>query len=61
MRMRVGRNTIDIIPENSQDEAYIEEVLAMTQAGDVAKVQRINVIGMGSLAYITIMKEENKQ
>lgn len=56
MRMRVNRRTIDIIPESPQDEAYIEEVLGLKAGGDCAKAVRIDIMGLGSLAYITIEK-----
>lgn len=53
MRMKVRRDWIEIEPEDEEDEAYIEHVL-----GDHPVVERVNVHGLSSLAYLKIRKRD---
>lgn len=59
MKLEVTRYGLKIVPENAQDEAYIEEVLGLRNlSDDVAKppkrceLVRRNAIGLSRLAYI---------
>ena len=58
MRMEIKRYGIEIIPEDEEDIAYIEEVLGLKNEGDKADVIRYNVFGTLSLGYVTIKKQE---
>ncbi len=55
MRMKVKRDGIEIVPENEEDEAYIEHVL-----GDHPVVERVNVHGLSRLAYLLVKKGPDK-
>ncbi len=56
MRLEVDRYCIKIIPENVQDEVYIEEVLGLKTELNVCEVRRVNAMGFSSLAYLRIQK-----
>jgi len=55
MRMKVKRDGIEIVPEDEEDEAYIEHVL-----GDHPVVERVNVHGLSRLAYLLVKKGPDK-
>ena len=59
MKLRVNRYTIEIIPEDNIDEAYIEEVLGLKENHQNALCTRINSIGLSCIAYIQIKKQES--
>ena len=59
MKMDIRRYGIQIIPENDEDEAYIEEVLGLTTITSEASCTRKNAIGMQRIAYINICKKED--
>jgi len=52
VKLRVSRNSIEIIPEGVTDEAYIEEVLGLRNDGDKAVLVRVNAHRVSSLAYV---------
>ena len=55
MRFKVKRYCIEIVPENEQDEAYIEEVLGLRQRGECAVAMRRAPIGLEhALAYVEV-------
>lgn len=57
MKMEVTRYSIDIIPENETDEAYIEEVLGLKNKDDFVKAIRVAPFGLDhALAYIKLEK-----
>ena len=58
MRLRVHRYDMQIIPENSVDEAYIEEVLGLKQDRQAVKAIRVNVAGLSSIACLQIGKDD---
>lgn len=59
MRMIIGRNTIEILPETEEDKAYLEEVFNLRKAGDKADAIRIPPIGLEySWAYLEIRKRK---
>lgn len=60
MRMKLGRFGIMIIPEDEQDEAYIEEVLGLKEEGQSVKLRRENAAGLNKLAYLETKKEKDK-
>jgi hypothetical protein len=52
MKLQVDRYSIKVIPENAQDEAFIEEVLGLKAGGTPVMLRRVNVHGTSSqLAY----------
>ena len=57
MKFKVKRYGIDIIPENEQDKAYIEDTLGLKHGEDSTPCVRKNAIGMHSIASLTITKE----
>ena len=58
MRLVAKRDSIQIIPENEIDEAYIEEVLGLKQRGDTAVAVRVSPIGLDhTLAFVQILKK----
>lgn len=59
MILKVRRNSIEISPENEEDEGYIEEILGLKQNGDFIKLKRINAMGLSALAYLEAEKEKN--
>ena len=61
MKMKVTRNSIEIVPENEIDEAYIEEVLGMKREGDQCVGVRVGVMGTSGLAYIAIRRSMERK
>jgi len=59
MKMDIRRYGIQIIPENDEDEAYIEEVLGLKTVKSVASCTRENAIGLQRIAHINICKKED--
>ena len=57
MEMKIERNCIEIIPENEEDEAYLEEVLGLKKDGDVAVAIRRDVYGIDKMAFVEIRKK----
>lgn len=43
MRLRIGREHMDIIPENDMDRAYIEDALKLKKNGDSLTLKRRNI------------------
>ena len=61
MRMVLGKVSIEIIPENDQDEVYLESILGLQKAGEKADAIRIPPMGLEySWAYLEIRKRTNK-
>lgn len=67
MKLKLGRTSMQIIPDCDADVAYLEDTIGITPTGDdqvpkpiySAKMQRILVSGTITLAYIEIIKEED--
>ena len=60
MKMEVRRDSIVIIPESELDEAFLEEVLGLREAGDSIPARRKNAMGLSCWAYLEIMREEEE-
>ena len=58
MKLKVNRYEMQVIPENSIDEAYIEEVLGLKKDRQTIKAERVNVAGLSCIACIQIGKTE---
>ena len=63
MRIEIQNNRIRLIPSRDEnervlEESYIERVLGLKKAGDVAVVRRINVSELSCLAYLEIRAKE---
>lgn len=58
MKIEIRHHNILIIPENKQDEFYIEEALGLKKAEDWAKAVRVDGYGISSCAYIRVEKKE---
>lgn len=63
MKLEVTRYGLKIIPENAQDEAFIEEVLGLRNLSDdigkphpKCELVRMNVFNTSKLAYIESKK-----
>ena len=55
MKVEYRKLSIVIIPENDQDEVYLESVLGLKKKGDVATATRVAVIGLDlAWAYVEI-------
>ena len=61
MKFKLTRYTIEIVPENEQDEAYIVDTLGLSKGGDFVKLVRKNAIGMSCLALLETEKIENDE
>jgi len=46
MKMEITRNSIRIIPESEQDEAFIEDTLGLKKEGDFILLTRIAPYGL---------------
>lgn len=53
MKFKVSRRGIEIIPENDQDTAYIEDTLGLKRDGDAIPLVRQNAIGLGCMGNLT--------
>jgi hypothetical protein len=58
MKFELERKRILIIPQTEEDEAYIEDTLGLTKAGDSILLKRINAYNVGFLGYLEAHKEE---
>jgi len=58
MRLKVGRKSIQIIPEGEIDVAYIEEVLGLKGDHQICNCERVNAYRLLSIAYLEIKKGE---
>lgn len=61
MKFKVSRRGIEVIPENDQDTAYIEDTLGLKQDGDAIPLVRQNAMGlscMGSLSTHPFPRKE---
>lgn len=59
MRVEYKKTSIQIIPENDQDEVYLERVLNLRKKGDKAIVERIAPFDLDhAWAYLEIKKTE---
>ena len=61
MEMKVTRDAVFIIPENEEDEAYLEDTLGLKEDGDSPVCKRVNSMRTSSIAYIEITKREGMQ
>lgn len=52
MKLQVERTRFLLIPDNAQDEAWIEEVLGLRKDTDTAVIRRENIASSFGLAYI---------
>jgi len=59
MRMILEKECIQIIPEDEQDEVYLEAVLNLRKEHDKAIAVRVAPYGLhGAWAYLEIKKED---
>lgn len=52
MKLVVNRYSLEIIPESTIDEAYIEEVLGLKNSEDKIALVRKNAFGLRCIAYL---------
>jgi hypothetical protein len=52
MKFEIERNGIMVIPQNKQDEAYIEDTLGLKKEGDYLFLVRSNIIGLRCIACL---------
>jgi len=57
MRLKIEKSRLLIIPENEQDEGYLEVIFDLKNEGDFVKAKRVNAYGLSAMAYIEIEKE----
>ena len=63
MKVKFGRLAIEIIPENPQDEIYLESLLNLHKKGDQAIAERVSLFGLDhTWAYLEIKRaRKNKK
>jgi hypothetical protein len=61
MHLRVSRYSIEIIPDNATDVAYIEEVLGLKERGQSVALTRVNAHGLNSIAYLQASRGGTEQ
>lgn len=47
MKLEIKRDAIIILPENPQDDSFIEDTLGLKQNGAKVEVERVNDVSMG--------------
>lgn len=52
MKFKIGRYGIQIIPENDEDIAYIEDTLGLKKENDCLDLLRKNAFGLECIAYL---------
>ena len=61
MKFVMKKYGIQIIPENEQDEAYIEDTLKLRREGDSLPLTRVAYYGLpNSLAHLEAVPEDKK-
>ncbi len=53
MRFSVTRRGIEVVPENDQDVAFIEDTLGLKKAGDFVPLVRQNAINLSCMGNLT--------
>lgn len=53
MKFKVERYGIEVIPENREDEAYIEDTMGLKEGGDAILLVREDAVGMHCLTHLT--------
>lgn len=53
MKFKVTRYGIEIVPEDDQDEAYIEDTLGLKNDCEFIRLYRKNVIGLSCIGLLT--------
>jgi hypothetical protein len=53
MNFEVERHGIRIIPQDKQDEAYIEDTLGLKHDGETIELHRVDAMGLGYIAFLT--------
>ena len=62
MKMRVERNRILILPEDEEDEAYIEDTLGLKEKDEVVMCKRVACANLSrTIAYLEIRRGEGKE
>jgi hypothetical protein len=61
MKLDVGRYSIKLYPENETEEAYMEEVLGLKEAGASIKLVRKNAMGLGCIAYLRTYTQDQEE
>lgn len=60
MQMKINRDSMQIIPDNKIDDAYIEDTLGLKKEGDFIKLTRVAFFRLpSSLAYLEAKKCES--
>jgi uncharacterized protein YdeI (YjbR/CyaY-like superfamily) len=54
LEFRIKKNRILIIPQTEMEEAYLEEVYKLKNAGDKVQATRVNAMGLHCWAYLEI-------
>jgi len=60
MKMEIGQSRILIIPENEQDEAYIEDTLGAKKGNANLNCRRVNAMGLSCCEYLEIERQTKK-
>ncbi len=60
MRLEIKRKSIEVVPENDQDIAFIEDVLGLDKDGKKTEAKRVDPDGFGGTVTIKIKQEEKK-
>ena len=56
MKLVAERYSLSIVPENPMEEAFLEDVLGAYSSRMLTVVNRVNVLGTQTLAYLEIKK-----
>ena len=60
MKLKVERYSMQIIPENKTEEAYLEEVYNLKKDGALALCKRVNCYSFSCWAYLEIRRMEEE-
>lgn len=61
MRFEIGRYSITVVPDSKQDVAYIEDTLGLKRGGQAIQLVRKDAFGLGSIAYLETMSNQEDQ
>lgn len=54
MKLDLEKHRILLTPENETEEAYLEWVFGLKEAGDICQAKRVNAMGLDAWAYLEI-------
>ena len=60
MKLKISRNSLEVVPENEQDDAFLEDTLGLKKDGDIPFCAMVIKTSFDGTKHIEIKKSEVK-